>query len=261
MSNYFELLRRVEADGSSPSLPRRERGATQGKRTSSFEPPSLLGQLPQLPKPLLLAAKLRSLQLLNERMAPMAGVGHSVRMLVTGCRPGDGASTIAMALALDMSQRLGRGVVLVDGNLRRPDLHRLFPPMLNGMQPMVLGDQFVVRATGLPRLQLATPLLRRGVAEAGGAVERWRGLLDDYPLTIVDLGVVRLDSRLLGLARPSDPVTIVVRYQHTEREELATTAIALNAASRSVAGVIMNATPESSLFPATWFASLSRRPK
>ncbi len=48
-------------------------------------------------------------------------------MLVTGCRPGDGASTIAMGLALDLSQRLGLRTLLVDAHLRRPGLHKMFP--------------------------------------------------------------------------------------------------------------------------------------
>lgn len=261
MSNYYELLNRAHNESASTANRWRERETARAGARPNFMPPSLLAPIPLLPKPSLLAAKLRSLQVLNERVAPLAGVGQSVRVLVTGCRPGDGASTIATALALDMSQRLGRSILLVDGHLRKPDLHRLFPPAPNGARPMVLGDHFVVRPTGLPRLQLATLLPRKGDWQADSAVEHWQGLLDDYPLTIVDLGVVRLDSRLLGLARPGDPVTIVVRYKHTEREELATTAVALNAASRSVAGVIMNAAPESTSLSKSWFSFLFRRPK
>jgi Mrp family chromosome partitioning ATPase len=45
---------------------------------------------------------------------------------------------------------------------------------------------------------------------------------------------------MLPLARPGDPVVLVVRYGHTERQELATTAGALRAANRAIAGVILN---------------------
>ncbi len=45
---------------------------------------------------------------------------------------------------------------------------------------------------------------------------------------------------MLPLARPEDPILMVVRQGHTERRELATTTSALRAARRSVAGVILN---------------------
>ena len=77
-----------------------------------------------------------------------------------------------------------------------------------------------------------------------GDAQGYEALLDSFLVAIVDLGVVRLDGRLLGLARPTDPIVVVTRYGCTEREELATTAVALKAASRSVAGVIMNAVPQ-----------------
>jgi Mrp family chromosome partitioning ATPase len=45
---------------------------------------------------------------------------------------------------------------------------------------------------------------------------------------------------MLPLARSNDPILMVVRQGHTERRELSTTASALRAARRSVAGVILN---------------------
>lgn len=190
------------------------------------------------------AAHARSLQALNERLAPLAGVGHSVRLLVTGCRPGDGASTVAMGLALDLSQRLGLRTLLVDAHLRKPELHKMFPPSGAKSGPLLLGDQFVVRPSSMPRLELASCLPMNAGAMRPGDAEGYEALLDGFLLTVVDLGVVRLDGRLLGLARPTDPIIVVTRYGSTLRDELATTVAALKAASRSVAGVIVNAIPE-----------------
>jgi len=45
-------------------------------------------------------------------------------MLVTSARPGEGKSTTAFATALNLS-RIGRRVLLVDGDLRNPSMHRL----------------------------------------------------------------------------------------------------------------------------------------
>jgi Mrp family chromosome partitioning ATPase len=50
-----------------------------------------------------------------------------------------------------------------------------------------------------------------------------------------------LDTRMLLLARPADPILLVARYGHTRRQELATTTAALRAANRAVAGVVFNA--------------------
>lgn len=185
-------------------------------------------------------SRAKALQALNERVAPLAHVGQSVRLLVTGCCPGDGASTVAMALALDMSGRLGLRTLLLDAHLRKPDLHKLLPASHSKTPPLLLGDEFVVQATGLPRLELASCL----PTATETSTECVQTLLDGYSLAIVDLGVVRLDGRLLSLARVDDPMVMVVRYGHTERDDLQTTAVALKAASRKVAGIIMNAVPQ-----------------
>jgi capsular exopolysaccharide synthesis family protein len=42
---------------------------------------------------------------------------------ITSCQPGEGKSTTAVALALDYA-RIGRRVILLDGDLRKPTLHR-----------------------------------------------------------------------------------------------------------------------------------------
>lgn len=205
------------------------------------------------------ASRDRSLQGLNERVAPLAGVGQSVRLLVTGCRPGDGASTVAMGLAIDLSQRLGLRTLLVDAHLRKPTLHKMFPPLPGSTAPLLLGDQFVVRPSAMPRLELASCLPMTAAALKPGDAQGYEALLDSFLLAVVDLGVVRLDGRLLALARPADPIIVVTRYGSTQREELATTATALKAASRTVAGVIINGVPQYPSPLRKWASVSSRR--
>lgn len=242
MVNYFEILRR----GRNGHAPLWDSGAEEEtiiepgpEAARALAPIPLLGQA----RTPFEASRTRSLQVLNERVAPLAGVGQSVRLLVTGCRPGDGASTVAVGLALDLSQRLGLRTLLVDAHLRKPELHKLFPPLPGANAPLLLGDQFVVRPSAMPRLELASCLPMTASALKPGDAQAYEALLDSFLLTVVDLGVVRLDGRLLALARPSDPVIVVARYGSTEREELATTSAALKAASRTVAGVILNSVP------------------
>ena len=108
------------------------------------------------------AARTRSLQALNERLAPLAGVGQSVRLLVTGCRPGDGASTVAMGLALDLSQRLSLRTLLVDAHLRKPELHKMFPPA-GAKSPRPAAGRPIRRAP----LQCAAPGIGKLPADDG----------------------------------------------------------------------------------------------
>src|SRR5579883_3483463 len=242
--NYSEILRRGR-NGKAPLWDERCREAetvieSGSDSAGALAPIPVLGQA----RTPFEASRDRSLQGLNERVAPLAGVGQSVRLLVTGCRPGDGASTVAMGLALDMSQRLGLRTLLVDAHLRKPTLHKMFPPAPGANAPLLLGDQFVVRSSAMPRLELASCLPMAAAALKPGEARGYEALLDSFLLAVVDLGVVRLDGRLLALARPSDPIIVVTRYGSTQREELATTVAALKAASRTVAGVIMNGVPE-----------------
>lgn len=71
-------------------------------------------------------------------------------VLVTGCQPGDGASTIAANLATTAASR-GRRVLVVDCNLRRPSLHGLFGvPNTAGLSTVLSGrvePQEVIAAT------------------------------------------------------------------------------------------------------------------
>jgi Mrp family chromosome partitioning ATPase len=243
MINYFEILRRNQNTQLRPwndDCPEEETVIEPNPDAQALAPIPVMGQA----RTPFEASHARCLQALNERVAPLAGVGHSVRLLVTGCRPGDGASTVAVGLALDLSQRLGLRTLLVDAHLRKPELHKLFPPLPGKNAPLLLGDQFVVRPSSIPRLELASCLPMRAGAPRPDDTQDAEALLDGFALAVVDLGVVRLDARLLALARPTDPLVVVTRYGHTGRDELATTATALKAASRSIAGVIINAVPE-----------------
>ncbi|HSR56826.1 MAG TPA: hypothetical protein VLL57_01485 [Candidatus Binataceae bacterium] len=185
-------------------------------------------------------ARSNAIRRLAEQLAPLAVVDNSVRLLVSGCRPGDGASTVASALAIDLSQRLGLRAVLVDAHLRHPTLHRTFIPPGTRAPELVLDGSLQIRSTDWPRLDLATCCPVSSDEERRQQLAEFEGMLNRYPAAVVDLGVPRLDARMLPLARPNDPMLLVVRFGYTERTELATTVAGLRAANRPVAGVVLN---------------------
>jgi Mrp family chromosome partitioning ATPase len=190
-------------------------------------------------------AKLPGLRNLSERVAPQAAVDNSMRLLVSGCSAGEGTSTIAAALAIDLSQRLNMRTLIVDANLRSPTLHRVFEGPGRASSALVLNGALQIQATSWPRLDLASCCVDGDDAERIAAMQELEALIDAYPATIVDLGVVRLDARTLPLARVSDPIILVVRRGLTKRAELSTTSAALRAANRGVAGVIFNGAAQS----------------
>jgi Mrp family chromosome partitioning ATPase len=176
---------------------------------------------------------------LSEQIAALGTGDNPVRLLVSGCRPGDGTSTVAAALAIDLSQRLAVRTVLVDGHLRHPALRNLLAR--SGPMPVDLASatSLATQRTPWPRLEL--------IARAPIPADHTKPMLDDlngllrrYPIAVIDLGVIRLEPRMLALARPSDPILIVTRYQHTERQELLGTAGVLRGTSHTVTGVILN---------------------
>jgi Mrp family chromosome partitioning ATPase len=188
-----------------------------------------------------LVARSEPLQRICEQLSPRAVIDKNLRLLLTGCRPGDGASTIAAAFALDFSQRLSLRTLLIDANIRRPTLHRSFGRTSARPPELVLDGPMQIRSTGWAWLDLATCYLGTTENERREALQRCDEVSRHYAAIVVDLGVVRLDARMLPLARESDPILLITRYGHTRRQELATTAAALRAAKRTLAGAILNA--------------------
>jgi Mrp family chromosome partitioning ATPase len=181
-----------------------------------------------------------SIRQLSERLAPSASVDKSCRLAIGGCRQQDGASSVAAAIAFDLSQRLSINTVLVDANLRNPSLHRLLAPGDRRNSQMLLDGALQVRNTGWRRLSLVSCALQNDDGLRDQMIAKLETLLSTFSAVVIDLGVTRLDARMLPLVRPTDPILLVVRSGQTERQELVTTTAALRAADRTVAGVILN---------------------
>ena len=238
MSKYYEAITRPHQPQQPQQVDGLRRADTSVFNGSNAASHSLV-PLPTLEHVPAAVARASAIRNLTERLAPVAVVERTSRLLVTGCRPGDGASTVATAIAIDISQRLGLRTMLVDAHLRHPSLHRLFQHPGRRTPELVLDGALQIRGHRMAAAGTGHLLpVESGFATA--VVRRIRNFAGAYPAVIVDLGVTRLDARMLPLARSEDPILVVVRQGHTERRELATTASALRAARRSVAGVILN---------------------
>ena len=122
-------------------------------------------------------------------------------LLITSAQPGEGKTTTAQAVSLTLA-RLGKTVLLVDGDLRRPALHRVFgvpnerglSTLLSTLDPL----DSAVQASAEPRLSL----LPSGPVPPSPtelvASNRFRSLIDQMA---EKFDVVVIDSPpILGLA-------------------------------------------------------------
>ena len=122
-------------------------------------------------------------------------------LLITSAQPGEGKTTTAQAVSLTLA-RLGKTVLLVDGDLRRPAIHRVFglanerglSTLLTTLDPL----ESVIHASTEPRLSL----LPSGPVPPSPtelvASNRFRSLIDQMA---EKFDVVVIDSPpILGLA-------------------------------------------------------------
>jgi Mrp family chromosome partitioning ATPase len=182
----------------------------------------------------------RSIRNLSEQLGASSAYNGPARILMTGCRPGDGVSTVAAAMALDLSQRLAARTVLVEGHPRVTAMHPLFGRAGATTVTTSANASIAVQGTGWPRLETARPEQLALAEHPAALVEDMDELLARYRLAVIDLGVVRLDPRMLALARPNDPILVVARHLRTDRAEMIATVDLLRNTGHPVAGVILN---------------------
>ena len=169
-------------------------------------------------------------------------------LLITSSVPAEGKSTTAAQLAVACAQ-VGKRVLLIDADLRRPSLHRQFGVSgLAGLSDLLAGgvgtryDDPVVRV-GNPELSLmpAGPirphtgdLLNIGFSDVLGRVSR------DYDITIVDAPPMLGISDVQSLASMVDGVLVIAKADSTTGKELSLTLAGLLRMRANVLGVAIN---------------------
>ncbi|MDZ7315929.1 MAG: polysaccharide biosynthesis tyrosine autokinase [candidate division KSB1 bacterium] len=169
-------------------------------------------------------------------------------ILITSSGPREGKSTSAANLAITFTQ-MGAKTCLVDADLRRPMLHKLFQvPHQPGLTNVLIGqktaEEAVIPVADVPNLDL----LPCGInppnpAELLGS-ERMNALLNElrsrYAMVIIDTPPVNAVTDPSVLARFVDGVLLVIRSGETPRGAAIAAADQLRRIKAPILGVVLN---------------------
>ncbi len=159
---------------------------------------------------------------------PPADLSSPCTIGVTGCRYGDGATSVAIGLASVLAYRRSTNVTLLDLDLGWPSLHRrLDLPPSPGVGELAAGRASrddAMRQTILPGLTVLTAGKRpqRGIEKAM-KVSQWlarfkRAESPNY--VVLDLPPVNVDLGTSVLSATADALFLVVRGGKTPIEDL-----------------------------------------
>jgi capsular exopolysaccharide synthesis family protein len=169
-------------------------------------------------------------------------------ILVTSAMLAEGKSTVAAFLALTAARQKHKKTLLVDCDLRRPTLHRLFNlPRENGIAEILTeGKKIkdVIKKTAEPNLDVVT---------AGKAVAQPTDVFDSaaisslleemrfyYDLILVDCAPILPVSDPMLLASSMDGVILVVKAGATQREVAKRATLLLKDDKTRLLGVVLN---------------------
>lgn len=168
-------------------------------------------------------------------------------MMVTGCQPGSGVSTVATNLAANLAAN-GRRVLVVEANFRRPALGRILGVEASvGLADLLAGEASlsdVIQPTGVPGMDVvlignqSNTVLER--LESDAFSRALRDLEQEYDLVLVDappLSIVS-DARLLGDRVQS--VLLVARAMQEKRGLVARLINQLNDSRAEFIGLVIN---------------------
>ena len=167
-------------------------------------------------------------------------------LLITSSQPSEGKSTTSLAVATGLA-RLGKKVLLLDVDMRRPALHAVIGvPNDHGMSSLLTAQDTladVVRQTEEPNLQVITsgpvPPSPTELLSSGRLTQLLRELSETYDVVILD------SPPVLGLADAPlmsaivDGVMLVVQSDRSRRGSLRASLRRLRAMQPNVLGAVL----------------------
>ena len=168
-------------------------------------------------------------------------------LLVTSAAPSEGKTTTAANLAAAHAEQ-GQRTLLIDGDLRRPSVHRNFNiPSVVGLSNVLLGEipwrEALIHIEGREGLDVlpAGPPSRRASELIGrGLVELLEEASADYDLVVLDAPPLLGFAEPLQMATAVDGVIVVAKAGVTSRKAVASVLATLTRLRAKVVGIVLN---------------------
>lgn len=168
-------------------------------------------------------------------------------LLVTSTGPREGKTTTAINIGVTMAQS-GSRTLLIDGDLRRPRLHRTFGvPAKDGLSTLILGESKIedaVKSTGIERLSVLpagpVPPNPAELLQSDRYVELLRTLVERYDRIVVDSAPVGVVTDGLVMATRADGLVLVLRAGVTQKKAAWRGRRALADVNAHIYGAILN---------------------
>ena len=172
-------------------------------------------------------------------------------VVITSARSGEGKTETAANLAVALASTDQR-IVLVDADMRRPDLHRIFSrPLQGGMSELIMsvrpGERLSLgsaAATSQPNLTLITagtiPPNPSELLASKRATLLLHGLEAAYDLVVIDTPPIDAVPDALNLAAEATATLVVIDAGRTNATQAAATIEALRSVGANVIGVVLN---------------------
>jgi capsular exopolysaccharide synthesis family protein len=169
-------------------------------------------------------------------------------LLVTSAGPSEGKTTVAACIAIAMAQA-GRRVLLLDCDMRRPRLHKVFGKSKEvGITTALIGDPTIEELaipTQVPNLHLLTtgplPPNPAEILHSESFARLLRKLRDSYDCVVIDSPPVVPVTDAAILSNSVDGTVLVVRAFHTSKDLARRAARALHDVGAPLVGTVLNA--------------------
>jgi Mrp family chromosome partitioning ATPase len=157
--------------------------------------------------------------------------GHPATILVTSASPQEGKTTVTLGLAMSFMFERHCQVVVIDADMRRPDLSRRMnladaPGLLDFLEHDDLDVEAVVYPTSVKGVHAIPAGYPRATAPELIGGKRMRALLDrlhrerDPCIVIIDSGSILSCSETVSLAGHAGQILFVVAKDKTRRAEI-----------------------------------------
>ena len=183
----------------------------------------------------------------NSILFPVAGVAPQ-SILVTSALPAEGKSFVSANLAFSIAMNVNKHVLLIDVDLRKPDLHRIF-----GFGDVPGLSDYLAERRSLDSLLLKTAVEKLTLLPGGpippnpselASSERMSAMLEEVKqryqdrLIVIDSPPPALAAETSFLARQVDGILLVVKHGKTPKEDIED--LMETVGSDKILGVVIN---------------------